>query len=106
MERPACAGCVRILHKHGVLLNQKAWWMPTVSENWAGQPLVDIETVVNLISNTTTRTGLKVRCDIDNNVYLKGTKITDEEFDQIALDPISEFGTWNYIIRGFKHDED
>ncbi len=38
--------------------------------------------------------------------YLKGTKITDEEFDQIALDPIPEFGTWNYIIRGFKHDED
>ena len=38
--------------------------------------------------------------------HLKGTKITDEEFDQIALDPISEFGTWNYIIRGFKHDED
>lgn len=33
-------------------------------------------------------------------------KITDEEFDQIALDPIPEFGTWNYIIRGFKHDED
>lgn len=53
--------------------------MPTVSENWAGQPLVDIETVVNLISNTTTRTGLKVRCDIDNNEYLKGTKITDGE---------------------------
>ena len=26
--------------------------------------------------------------------------------DQIALDPIPEFGTWNYIIRGFKHDED
>ena len=77
-----------------------------ISKNWAGQPLVDIETVVNLISNTTTRTGLKVRCDIDNNVYLKGTKITDEEFDQIALDPIPEFGTWNYIIRGFKHDED
>ena len=42
--------------------------MPTVSENWAGQPLVDIETVVNLISNTTTRTGLKVRCDIDNTM--------------------------------------
>ena len=79
MERPTCAGCVRILHKHGVLLNQKAWRMPTVSENWAGQPLVDIETVVNLISNTTTRTGLKVRCDVDNNEYLKGTKITDGE---------------------------
>ena len=77
-----------------------------ISKSWASQPLVDIETVVNLISNTTTRTGLQVRCDIDNNVYLKGTKITDEEFDQIALDPISEFGTWNYIIRGFKHDED
>ena len=77
-----------------------------ISKSWTGQPLVDIETVVNLISNTTTRTGLKVRCDIDNNVYLKGTKITDEELDQIALDPIPEFGTWNYIIRGFKHSED
>lgn len=80
--------------------------MPTVSENWAGQPLVDIETAVNLIGNTTTRTGLKVRCDIDNNEYLKGTKITEGELDQIALDPILEFGTWNSIIRGFKHVED
>ena len=64
--------------------------------------MVDIETVVNFISGTTTRTGLKVRCDIDNNVYLKGTKITDEEFDLIDLEPIPEFGNWNYIIRGFK----
>lgn len=40
------------------------------------------------------------------NVYLKGTKITDEEFDQIALDPIPEFVTWNYIIPGYKHERD
>ena len=59
--------------------------MPTVSENWAGQPLVDIETVVNLISNTTTRTGLKVRCDIDNNEYLNLKVVQNGHDTQVKM---------------------
>ena len=41
-------------------------------------------------------------CQPDNNVYLRGVAITDEEFDRILLEPVGDFGNWNYIIRGFK----
>ena len=39
---------------------------------------------------------------VNNNVYLRGVAITDEEFDRILLEPVGDFGNWNYIIRGFK----
>lgn len=73
-----------------------------ISKNWAGKPLIDIQTVVSLIASTSTKTGLKVVCQPDNNVYLRGVAITDEEFDRILLEPVGDFGNWNYIIRGFK----
>ena len=73
-----------------------------ISKNWAGQPLIDVQTVVSLIANTTTKAGLKVVCHPDNNVYFRGAVITDEEYDKILLEPVGEFGNWNYIIRGFQ----
>ena len=36
-----------------------------ISKNWAGQPLIDIETVIDLIGSTTTKQGLKVKCILD-----------------------------------------
>jgi len=38
-----------------------------ISSNWRGQPLVSIETIINLIGNTTTTSGLKVICVKDEN---------------------------------------
>lgn len=75
-----------------------------ISKNWAGQPLISIETAVNLIGSTTTKGGLKVRCDVDNNLYRRGIKITDEEFATIDMEPLEVCGQWNYIIRGLKHN--
>ena len=49
-----------------------------ISKNWEGKPLVDIETVVNLIGSTTTKEGLKVVCEVDENTYLTGIKISEE----------------------------
>ncbi len=70
-----------------------------ISKSWQGQPLVDIETVVKLISNTTTAKGLKVECRVDTNKYELKRKVTDEEFAEIRLFPCDMFGNWNYIIR-------
>ena len=67
-----------------------------IAANWKAVPLVDIETVVKLISNTTTRKGLKVICQEDNNIYPRGIKISDEEFKQIKFIKIPPFGAWNY----------
>jgi len=69
-----------------------------ISKNWAGRPLIDIETVVNLISNTTTETGLSVICERDDNIYPLKQKVTDEDFESINIRKILPFGDWNYII--------
>lgn len=73
-----------------------------ISRNWEGKPLLDIQTVVNYISNTMTKTGLKVDCHIDKREYVKGIKVSDETMKNIVLEPVGEFGNWNYIIRGFQ----
>ena len=69
-----------------------------ISKNWAGKPLIDVETVVNLISSTTTKKGLSVICELDDNVYPLAQKVSDEDFEAINLRKISPFGQWNYII--------
>jgi len=72
------------------------------SKSWAGKPLINLETVVKLISNTTTKTGLKVDCRIDEQSYQTGIKVSDEEMENIDLTPLGEFGQWNYKIIGFR----
>ena len=69
-----------------------------ISKNWAGKPLIDIETIVNLISCTTTKTGLSVVCECDNNVYPLAKKVSDEDFASINIRTISPLFQWNYII--------
>ena len=70
-----------------------------ITKNWQGQPLVDIETVVNLISGTTTAKGLKVKCQVATNKYELKRKVTDEEFTKIQLFPCEILGNWNYVIK-------
>lgn len=69
-----------------------------ISSNWRGEPLVDYETVVNLISNTTTRAGLKVDCKLDLRKYPIGIKVTDDQWKMINLSPEKFHGDWNYTI--------
>jgi transposase len=70
-----------------------------ISQNWRGKPLISHEVIVNLIAQTTTRTGLKVRCELDRNSYPKGIKISDKEMKEIQLDRHDFHGDWNYTIR-------
>ncbi len=70
-----------------------------ISSNWRGEPLADYATVVNLISKTTTTTGLKVSCRLDHRQYPVGCKVSDEEWDKINLLRDDFHGDWNYIIR-------
>ena len=70
-----------------------------ISKNWQGQPLIDIETVVNLISSTTTKTGLEVVCRVDANTYETGLKITEEQKKTINITFVGPNEKWNYIIK-------
>ncbi len=69
-----------------------------ISSNWRGEPLRDYETVVRLITATTTARGLKVTCRLDHRKYPVGRKITDEEFALVNLKPEKFHGEWNYTI--------
>ncbi len=69
-----------------------------ISMNWQGKPLESYQTVVNLIGSTKTRKGLKVKAILDENIYEKGIKITNEELDKINLLRHEFHGEWNYTI--------
>ena len=69
-----------------------------ISSNWRGQPLQDYETIVNLISNTTTTKGLKVTCRLDHNKYVTGRKIHKNEMELVNIKRNDFHGEWNYII--------
>ena len=69
-----------------------------ISMNWRGRPLINLETVVNLIANTTTETGLKIQAELDQNTYQTGIKVSDKEFHTINLKKAHFHGEWNYSI--------
>jgi hypothetical protein len=62
------------------------------------KPLVSHEVIVNLIAATTTRTGLRVRSELDTGKYPKGIKVGKQEFASIQLLPGTFHGEWNYVI--------
>lgn len=70
-----------------------------ITKNWQGKPLIDIQTVIYLIGNTTTQTGLKMNCVVDTNKYPTGRKVSDEEFYSLNIFPCETLGKWNYIIK-------
>ncbi len=73
-----------------------------ISMNWRGQPLTSHEVIVNLIAGTTTRTGLTVRAELDDTLYLKGIKITDREMRYLETQHLTRHdfhGEWNYAVR-------
>jgi hypothetical protein len=72
-----------------------------ISMNWRGQPLTSHEVIVNLIAGTTTRTGLKVTAELDETIYPKGIKITDQEMRDLETQHLTRHdfhGEWNYRV--------
>jgi hypothetical protein len=69
-----------------------------ITENWRGRPLRSRATVVNLIGNTTTTTGLHIKAELDSNSYAIGIEVSDEELTALQVRPHSFHGEWNYTI--------
>ena len=69
-----------------------------IAMNWRGKPLVDLVTIVNLIGDTTTAAGLRVRCEIDRGQYPQGVVITDDQMARLHLEPHTFHGDWNYTL--------
>ena len=69
-----------------------------ISLNWRGEPLVSFETVIQLISATTTRTGLRIKARLDKRYYATGIEIPDEEMEKLNLRLHEENPQWNYSL--------
>jgi len=69
-----------------------------ITQNWRGKPLESHAAIVKLIASTSTATGLKVYCELDDHPYEKGIKVTDAQMAQINIKCHDFHGDWNYTI--------
>ncbi|NPD67665.1 hypothetical protein HPQ61_13035 [Acetobacteraceae bacterium] len=65
----------------------------------ARQAAVSRLAVVDLIAATTTKTGLTVRCELDENIYPKAIRVSDEEMATLNIATDTWHPEWNYTIR-------
>ena len=70
-----------------------------ITMNWRGTPLISHEVIVNLIASTKTRSGLKVRAELDTAEYPKGLVISDAVLATVNIEREAFHGDWNYCIR-------
>ena len=56
------------------------------------------QVVVNLISDTTTTKGLRIKAALDTGNYPTGAKVTNEQMETIRMKQAKFHGDWNYTI--------
>ena len=69
-----------------------------IAMNWRGTPLVSLAAIVSLIASTHSRSGLRVRSEIDRQRYSDGVTITDAQIATVRLESHEFHGDWNYTI--------
>jgi Rhodopirellula transposase DDE domain len=69
-----------------------------ISLTWRGQPLWNLETVINLIGATRTRSGLRVKAVLDTKRYKTGIKIPAEQIEKLRIRRHKINPAWNYTI--------
>jgi len=58
-----------------------------ITMNWRGRPLTSHQVIVDMIANTSTATGLVVKCVLDTGPYPTGVKYTDKDVTALPTDP-------------------
>ena len=66
--------------------------------NWRGRPLTSHQVIVDLIANTSTTTGLVVKCVLDTGPYPTGIRYTDKDVTALPLVRHDFHGEWNYTL--------
>ena len=74
-----------------------------ISRNWRGQPLESLETIINLIGATTTKTGLTITAHLDTGEYPTGVKISNQQMQNLPITRDSWHPEWNYTLHP-QHD--
>jgi Rhodopirellula transposase DDE domain len=75
-----------------------------ITMNWRATPLVSYRVIIDLISATTTDTGLTVRCELDPASYPKGIAVSNADLAAINLTRAEFHGEWNYTISPLQID--
>lgn len=69
-----------------------------ITENWRGRPLVDHETIVQLIGSVRTKTGLTVKAKLDVRSYPTGIRVSKDRMSSLNIVRDHFHGDWNYSI--------
>jgi len=69
-----------------------------IAMHWRGTPLVSFAAIVSLIASTNSRSGLRVRSEIDRRRYPDGVTGSDAQMATIRLQRHEFHGDWNYTI--------
>lgn len=70
-----------------------------VSKQWSGVPLDSIETILQCLRDTRTKTGLTVTASLVEAQYAKGIKITDKQMALLNCIHSDTLPKWNYTIK-------
>ena len=69
-----------------------------ITMNWRARPLKTHQIILDLISSTTTVTGLTVHATLDTGAYPTGITYTAAEVDALPLQRHDFHGDWNYDL--------
>lgn len=69
-----------------------------ITQNWRGKPLRTFETIVDLIGNTRTAAGLRVKATLDKRKYPTGMTATEAQMKALSLHQDGFRGEWNYEL--------
>jgi transposase len=69
-----------------------------ITMNWRGRPLVSYRTIIEPISATKNKKGLRIHSERDWNYYETGVKVTNTELAAVPLRPHKWHGEWNYTV--------
>ena len=69
-----------------------------ISKHWAGQPLTNYPTILRLIGETKTKTGLRVNCGLSTQYYPTKIKVSDVQMAELDLLKHPTLPNWNYTL--------
>lgn len=70
-----------------------------ISKNWAGQPLVSYEALLNYIRSTKTSTGLEAKAYLVRKNYERALKVSKRQMDGLAMTRDKALPKRNYTLR-------
>ena len=69
-----------------------------ISKHWAGQPLDSYQTILRLIAETKTQTGLRVKSHLVSRHFETGKKVSAQQMSQLSLVKHKVLPQWNYTL--------